>query len=80
MAFFHDPYRAHSARPGNGNKTPLPEPVKEPEVVVPTGSTKEIMDWVDGDAERAKLALDVENASDDPRGSLVSKLKKVIEA
>ena len=46
---------------------------------VPDGNIKEVLDWVDGDKDRARAAVDAEKRSDDPRPTLIHKLKKVIE-
>lgn len=58
-----------------------PEAVEAPvteEIVVPEGSVKKVLDWVGDDAVRAQKALDTENASDDTRTSLVSKLEAIL--
>lgn len=44
----------------------------------PTGTVREVMEWVDGDPERAQTALDEENEKETPRKSLVEKLEDVI--
>ena len=45
---------------------------------VPTGSVREIMDWVGDDKDRAQSALDQENSKDDSRVSLVRQLEAKI--
>lgn len=47
---------------------------------VPEGTVREVLDWVDGDAEKAQKALDVENAKENPRKSLVSQLEDIVGA
>lgn len=45
----------------------------------PTGTTKEILEWVGDDPERAQRALDAELASDKPRKTLVEPLEELIK-
>jgi hypothetical protein len=45
---------------------------------VPEGTVNEVNEWVDGDADRARRALDAENARSKPRKSLVEDLNNVI--
>jgi hypothetical protein len=54
-----------------------PEP-EDNETEVPTGTIAEVKDWVGDDKERAQAALDVENAKDNPRSTLVEWLEGVI--
>ena len=73
-----DPFRAESVEV---SAAPAPEPV-EPEPVapvVPSGSTREVLEWVGGDVERAAQALAVEEADDNPRNGLVKELKELLE-
>lgn len=69
MAYDHNPYGGHEA------VVEQVPPAKGPDEV-PDGSTKEILAWVDGDADRAALALEAERSRDEPRKSLVEKLEK----
>lgn len=46
---------------------------------VPDGTTEEVIAWVGDDKDRAKRALDKENAGDNPRVTLVEPLEKVLE-
>ena len=65
------------------DKTDTDEPVVEvddAESEVPEGTVREVLDWVDGDAEKAQKALDVENAKENPRKSLVSQLEDIVGA
>lgn len=67
------------------DKTGADEPEVEVEVddaesEVPEGTVREVLDWVDGDAEKAQKALDVENAKENPRKSLVSQLEDIVGA
>ena len=65
------------------DKTDTVEPVVEvddAESEVPEGTVREVLDWVDGDAEKAQKALDVENAKENPRKSLVSQLEDIVGA
>lgn len=54
--------------------------VDDAESEVPEGTVREVLDWVDGDAEKAQKALDVENAKESPRKSLVSQLEDIVGA
>jgi hypothetical protein len=45
---------------------------------VPDGTVNEVLDWVDGDPERALQALLVEQESDKPRSTLVAKLDELM--
>ncbi|MCW2900235.1 MAG: hypothetical protein JWO67_2500 [Streptosporangiaceae bacterium] len=45
---------------------------------VPEGSAKQVLDWVGEDADKAKAALEAEQAKDKPRGGLVTSLTKLI--
>lgn len=79
MSYFHDPFRASSARP-DGAQAPSAQN-SEPEDTsskVPSGTTKEVLAWVDGDQERAQQALDVEQSHSDPRKGLVKELNQVL--
>ena len=65
------------------DKTDTVEPeveVDDAESEVPEGTVREVLDWVDGDAEKAQKALDVENAKENPRKSLVSQLEDIVGA
>ena len=65
------------------DKTDTDEPeveVDDAESEVPEGTVREVLDWVDGDAEKAQKALDVENAKENPRKSLVSQLEDIVGA
>lgn len=44
---------------------------------VPDGGAKEVMVWVDDDPQRARLALDAEQAREKPRSTLVATLTKL---
>lgn len=44
---------------------------------VPTGSMKEVLDWVGDDRKRAKAAISAEQHSERIRTSLIDRLKKV---
>lgn len=48
-------------------------------IEVPDGTIKEILAWVGDDTERAEAAADAENAAENPRPTLLDKLKKVVE-
>lgn len=43
-------------------------------------TVKAILDWVDEDADRALLALEQEEASSNPRSTLVDRLEDIINA
>lgn len=44
----------------------------------PDGTVQAILDWVDEDPARAQAALDVEQAKDSPRSTLVATLEKLV--
>ena len=71
----YDPFRAGSAESAD-KKDEKPSEPEEP--AVPNGSSTEILDWVGEDKERAKLALDKENA-DKQRSTLVKALEKILD-
>ncbi|MFG3585131.1 hypothetical protein [Streptomyces sp. NPDC047990] len=71
---------------------PEPEPAPEPDPAgdgqgegeVPEeldidGTAKEVLAWVDGDQDRAQVALDAEQAKDSPRSTLVKTLQKIAD-
>lgn len=63
------------------NETGEPEPVLPPEPVVepvPRGSGKEVLDWVDGDKEKASRARDAEQTYEEPRKTLLRALAKLL--
>lgn len=78
MSHFHDPFRPSSARDEDGAQ---PRTVAEPDPVaeVPDGTTKEVLEWVGDDKDRASLALQKEQDHDDPRKGVVEKLTKLLE-
>lgn len=80
MSHFHDPFRPSSARP-DGYQTPSAQSSESEDTSsnVPSGTTKEVLAWVDGDKERAQQALDVEESHDDPRKGLVKELNQVLD-
>lgn len=45
---------------------------------VPSGSIKEVLDWVDGDKEKAQQALDAEKAGAE-RKTLVKELEELLD-
>lgn len=45
----------------------------------PEGTVREVLSWVNGDKARAQRALDKENEDDEPRSSLVDRLRKIAE-
>lgn len=47
---------------------------------MPEGNIKEVLDWVGDDKSRAAAATAAEKRSDDPRPTLINKLKKVLDA
>lgn len=44
----------------------------------PQGTTKEILEWVGNDLERAQRALDQENADEKPRKTVVKALEDLL--
>ena len=67
-------------REGTPSKTSEDVPDNPRQFDVPTGSIKEILEWVDGDKDKAQAALDVEQADDKPRRGLVSELNEILSA
>lgn len=55
---------------------PAPEP---PTDAVPDGTAADVLTWVDDDPDRARQALDAEQAREKPRTSLVAKLAKLTD-
>lgn len=51
---------------------------EEQDNAVPTGTSKEILDWVGEDQDRASRALAIEQADEEPRKTLVTALKKLV--
>ena len=46
---------------------------------VPSGSAKEVLDWVGDDKDRAQRAYDAEQAKDEPRKGLSSDLEDLLK-
>lgn len=63
---------AHEQPLDSGERAPKVEPV-------PEGTVSEIMRWVGEDVERAKRALEVEQAHEKPRKSLVEQLNERLD-
>ncbi len=62
----------------NADGSPLADPEPEPQVdpeAVPEGTVATVLGWVGDDRERAVRALEVENAADRPRSTLVGALE-----
>lgn len=73
---FVDPFA-----PKGGTKAKAPAGAGGPESHengVPKGSSKEVLSWVDGDPEKALLALDAEESDDKPRKGLIKELNEVL--
>jgi hypothetical protein len=64
---------------GAEHKQELPAAPESGEAV-PDGNIKEILDWVGDDKARAEQAEKAEKSSDDPRQTLLHRLKKVRDA
>jgi hypothetical protein len=47
---------------------------------VPDGNADAVLDWVGDDRDRARQALEVEQERDNPRSTLIGKLRKVAES
>ena len=45
---------------------------------LPDGTSKEVLDWVGDDTDRASAALEREQADPQPRKTLVAALKKLV--
>lgn len=54
-----------------------PDGGESPGLRVPEGSEREVLAWVDGDADRAAAALGVEEARETPRKGLLGKLRQL---
>ncbi|MCK9901286.1 MULTISPECIES: hypothetical protein [Actinomycetes] len=46
---------------------------------VPRGAMPDVLNWVEASPERARAAIAVEEARDDPRTSLLTKLRKIVD-
>ncbi len=46
---------------------------------VPDGTTQQVIDWVEVDADRARAALAVERAKLSPRTTLIASLERLLE-
>lgn len=57
-------------------ETPPAEEEPSPEEV-PDGTADEVLSWVDGDPDRAALAIDAEGRREKPRSVLLGQLRKV---
>lgn len=68
---------ADKANEIRGDKSTNPD-ASGPETV-PEGNIDAVLDWVGDDPERAKQALDAENASEKPRVSLTDALEAKLE-
>lgn len=79
MPFFHDPYRPKANQPldvdGEAAQTD-----SKPADNVPSGTTKEVLAWVDGDRDKAQQALDKEQSNNEPRKGLVRELNEVLNS
>lgn len=85
MPTSHNPYAPHSKAPDLSveaeklDETPEPvETVEEPQGV-PEGPAAEVLEWVGGDKDRAKEALEAEEAGQQRIG-LSRKLKEILES
>lgn len=56
-----------------------PDEVESHDNGVPKGSTKEVLEWVGDDPEKALLALEAEQADEKPRKGLVSELEDLVQ-
>ncbi len=81
MTSSHDPYSPEPTR--------VPDPLvvdadgtvvdsTGEEMVVPKGSSAEVMEWVSGDEEKARMALEEEESTNKPRKGLVNDLKELL--
>lgn len=78
MAHFHDPYRASSARGDDAPKAAAVAAPQNEEDKVPSGTTKEVLAWVNGDKDRARRALEAEQADSSPRKGVVNELNEIL--
>jgi hypothetical protein len=65
----------HQAEPAANEDTD-----EDNEDKVPTGSSADVLAWVDNDKERAQKALDKESESGSPRKGLTAELKEILAA
>lgn len=70
-----DPFRARPKTKAEAKPVPAPEP-EEPSA--PSGTTKEVLEWVGDDPVKAQLALDTELESDRPRVKLIEAVSGII--
>ena len=79
--FTQDPFSPKASVPmqvGAETEPDVAKPVAH-ESGVPKGTTKEILEWVGDDKDRAQQALDAEEADDSPRKTLVHDLNKKLD-
>jgi hypothetical protein len=79
----YDPFRGYetadkseAAEAPEVEKTEQPQPQQDE---VKSGTSREVLNWVGDDKERAQRALDKEQASDKPRSTLIRELNEVLE-
>ena len=81
----HDPYAPHTEAPEAAVEVEKEETVQEPEETteeaqgVPDGSAAEVLEWVGDDKDRAKEALEAEDAGQQRIG-LTRKLKELVDS
>lgn len=65
-----------------GPEISKPEPEPEPEAGsdgVPDGTTNEVIVWVDGNKDRAAVALEAERERSKPRVALIKQLERIMD-
>ena len=71
---------AEISNDGDVSEEPVSEESESNSGSVPGGTVREVLEWVDNDTQKAQQALDVENAKESPRKSLVSQLEDIVGA
>lgn len=76
MASHVETWRKVPGEPAMPDDDPVSDPADSE--AVPDGPAKDVLAWVGDDSDRAVAALEVEEARDQPRTTLVAALEKVV--
>lgn len=75
-------HQADTAPPASPEPAAAGDPAgdgDDPGTKVPGGTVNDVLDWVDDDPDRARLALDAEQDRPSPRSTLVDQLEDIID-
>lgn len=73
----HDPYAAPENAEPNVSYSQTDSTPSDPAASVPSGSVKEVIEWIGEDHERAQLALSAEDA-EKPRKGVVNYVNELL--